>query len=202
MANATHVQDIRDVNQLNKATKARVEEQLEERRHERYGGFKLGTTLLGWLTATGLSTILTALLSATGTVFVVSQLQTDAAGLDITRIGTTAAIALAVIAAVSYFAGGYVAGRLARFDGVRQGVGVWLIAVAVLLLVALAGAIFGAQFNVLQQMNLPSIPADLGNITAASVVTLVLILGISLLAAVLGARLGERYNRKVDQAGL
>jgi hypothetical protein len=202
MATATHVQDIRDIDQLNKATKVRVEEQIEERRHERSGGFKLGAALLGWLTATGLSTILTALLSATGTALIASQLDTGLTGLDITRISMTTGALLVVIAAVAYFAGGYVAGRLARFDGVRQGVGVWLITIAIVLLAALAGVLFGARFNVPQQINLPSLPVDLGSITATSVVTLLLVLGITLATAILGAKLGERYNRKVDQSGL
>lgn len=202
MANATHVQDIRDVNMLNKATKARVEQELEDRRHERYGGFKLGAALLGWLTATGLSTILLAALSGAGAAFIASQLQEGTTALDVNRIGVATGLMLLLISALAYFAGGYVAGRLARFDGVRQGVGVWLTAIAVALLATLAGAMFGANLDLLQQMNLSGINVDLGSLTATGITTLILVLGVTLVSAVFGAKLGESYHRKVDQAGL
>jgi hypothetical protein len=35
---------------------------------------------------------------------------------------------------IAFYTGGYVAGRLARFDGGRQGFGVWMIALVVALL--------------------------------------------------------------------
>lgn len=200
MANATHVQNIPDIGTLNKATKIRVEEEIEEKRHEAVGGFKIGAAILGWLTATGVSTILTILVSSIGASIIVSQLQNGLSGVDLTRIGISAGILIAVISAAAYYAGGYVAGRLARFDGIQQGIGVWVTAVAVFLLVALTSTIFGAQYNVLQQMNLPSLPT--GNLTATGIITLIASAAIALVAAVLGAMQGERYHRKVDRAGL
>ena len=62
-------------------------------------------------------------------------------------------------------------------------------------------AILGAQYNVLQQLNLPRIPIDEGTATTAGIITLVAILLVTLLGAVLGGKLGERYHRKVDRAG-
>ena len=47
-------------------------------------------------------------------------------------------VVLVAILAVSYLAGGYVAGRMARFDGWRQGVGVFAVAVGMTLALALA----------------------------------------------------------------
>lgn len=203
MANATHVQDIQDVTKLNRATRERMEEDMEHRRHERYGGFKPGAAVLGWLTATGLSTILTVALSGIGAAFIASQLQAgEQQQIDTTGLGIATGLSLLLIAAASYFAGGYVAGRLARFDGTQQGIGVWATAIAVLLLITLASLIFGANLNVLQQMNLPAVPADLGSLTAVGIVSLLLILGVTLAAAIFGARLGERYHRKIDEAGV
>ena len=102
---------------------------------------------------------------------------------------------------LAYLAGGYVAGRMARFDGPRQGVAVWVIGLVVVLALAVAGAVLGAQYNVLQQLNLPRIPIEEGTATTAGIVTLVAILVATLLCAVLGGTLGTRYHRKIDRAG-
>ena len=64
-----------------------------------------------------------------------------------------------VVLVVSYFAGGYVAGRMSRFDGARQGLGVWLVALIVTVVLAVAGAVLGGEYNVLSQLNLPRIPS-------------------------------------------
>jgi len=94
-----------------------------------------------------------------------------------------------------------VAGRMARFDGARQGVAVWLIGLLVVLVLAAAGALLGAQYNVLQQLNLPRIPIDEGTATTAGIITLVALLLVTLLGALIGGKVGERYHRKVDRAG-
>ena len=117
------------------------------------------------------------------------------------EIGIGGGIAVLVVLFLAYLAGGYVAGRMARFDGARQGLAVWLVGLLVVLLLAAAGALLGAQYNVLQQLNLPRIPIDEGTATTAGIITLVAILLVTLLGAVLGGKLGDRYHRQVDRAG-
>ena len=90
---------------------------------------------------------------------------------------------------------------MARFDGARQGLAVWLIGLLVVVLLALAGTALGAEYNVLQQLDLPRIPIDEGTATTGGIVTLVAILLATLLGAMLGGKLGDRYHRKVDRAG-
>ncbi len=90
---------------------------------------------------------------------------------------------------------------MSRFDGVRQGLAVWLVGLLIVLLLAAAGGILGSQYNVLQQLNLPRIPIDEGTATTAGLITLAAILLVTLFGAVLGGKLGERYHRKVDRAG-
>jgi uncharacterized membrane protein YfcA len=90
---------------------------------------------------------------------------------------------------------------MARFDGVRQGLAVWVIGLVVVVLLALAGLVLGAQYNVLQQLDLPRIPVDEGTATTAGLVTLAAIVVVTLVGAVLGGRLGTRYHRRVDRAG-
>jgi hypothetical protein len=64
-----------------------------------------------------------------------------------------------------------------------------------------AGALFGAEYNVLEQLNLPRIPVEEGSLTAGASVALVLVVVITLLAAMGGGKAGERFHRKVDRVG-
>jgi hypothetical protein len=170
----------------------------------RFGGIKWGAAFFGWLSANGLAVILVALLSAAGVALGLARglNTTDEAAEQVETLGIGGAIAVLVVLFLAYLAGGYVAGRMARFDGARQGVATWLIGLIIVLVLAAAGVILGAQYNVLQQLNLPRIPIEEGTATTAGVITLVAILLVTLLGAVLGGKLGERYHRKVDRAGL
>jgi MFS family permease len=171
--------------------------------HARYGGVKWGAAFFGWLTANGFAVILLALLSAAGVALgLANGVDTaDEAANQAQTIGIGGGIAALAVLFLAYLAGGYVAGRMARFDGTRQGFAVWLIGLLVVLVLAVAGAILGSQYNVLQQLNLPRFPVDEGTLTTAGIVTLVAILLVTLLGAVLGGKLGDRYHRKIDRAG-
>src|SRR5687768_22788 len=168
-----------------------------------FGGIKWGAAFFGWLSANGLAVILVALLSAAGVALGLAQ-GVDSAGEaadQVETLGIGGGIAVLVVLFLAYLAGGYVAGRMARFDGARQGLAVWLVGLIVVLLLAAAGGILGSQYNVLQQLNLPRIPIDEGTATTAGLITLVAILVVTLVGAVLGGKLGERFHRKVDRAG-
>jgi len=116
-------------------------------------------------------------------------------------IGIGGGVALLVVLFLAYLAGGYVAGRMARFDGARQGIAVWVIGLLVVIVLAVVGAVFGSEYNVLSQLDLPRIPIDEGTLTTAGIVALIAVLLVTLLGAVLGGKLGEHYHRKVDKAG-
>ncbi|UOY01961.1 hypothetical protein [Blastococcus sp. PRF04-17] len=169
----------------------------------RFGGIKWGAAFFGWLSANGLAVLLIALASAAGVALGLAQNvdTADEAAEQAETLGIGGGIAVLVILFLAYLAGGYVAGRMARFDGARQGVATWLIGLVVVLVLAAAGVILGAQYNVLSQLNLPRIPVDEGTATTAGIITLVAILVVTLLGAVLGGKLGDRYHRKVDRAG-
>jgi hypothetical protein len=169
----------------------------------RFGGVKWGAALFGWLSANGLAVVLIALLSAAGVAIGLARGVTsaDEAVDQANDIGIGGGIAVLVVLFLAYLAGGYVAGRMSRFDGARQGLAVWIIGLLVVLVLAIAGVALGAQYNVLQQLNLPRIPVDEGTATTAGIITLVAILLVTLLGAVLGGKLGERYHRRVDRVG-
>jgi membrane protease YdiL (CAAX protease family) len=171
---------------------------------ERFGGVSWAAAFFGWLSANGMAVILVALLSAGGLAFGLSDnvdSADEAADSATSGIGLGAGIALLVALFLAYLAGGYVAGRMARFDGVKQGIAVWVIGLVVVILLALAGLVFGSQYNVLAELDLPRIPVDEGTATTAGIIALVAVLVATLVGAVLGGSLGARYHRKVDRVG-
>jgi len=163
-----------------------------EEARARYGGVKWGAAFFGWLSANGLNVLLLALAGAAGAAFGLTQ--SSEARSNAGTIGIAGGILLLVILGL-----GYVAGRMSRFDGARQGLAVWLIGLLVTVALAVAGVIFGAEYNVLSQLELPRIPVDEGSTTAGSLIALALVLLVTLVAAVLGGRSGERYHRKIDR---
>ena len=106
---------------------------------------------------------------------------------------------LVVVLMIGYYTGGYVSGRMSRFDGARQGFGVWLIGIVVALLVALTGWIFGNQYDVFDRVDLPSVSLDGDTLTTGGLVLAAAVLLGTLLAAVVGGKAGLRYHHKVDR---
>ena len=101
--------------------------------------------------------------------------------------------------AISYFSGGYVAGRMARFDGARQGVGVFAWALIIAAVLAIAAVIGGSEYNVLERLDLPRLPVDSGDLTTGGIIALAAGLLTMLLSAIFGGKVGERFHRKVDR---
>ncbi|WP_369132209.1 hypothetical protein [Modestobacter sp. I12A-02662] len=168
----------------------------------RYGGIHWGPAFFGWLSANGLAVLLVALLSAGGVAVGLTQgVSVDEAVSSAAGIGLGGGIALLVVLFLAYLAGGYVAARMSRFSGAKQGVAVWVIGLLVVLLLALAGLVFGSQYNVLAQLDLPRIPVNEGTATTAGIIALVAVLAATLAGAVLGGILGTRYHKKVDRVG-
>jgi hypothetical protein len=173
-----------------------------DREKKRYGGIKWGSAFFGWLTATGAAVILTAVLIAGGAAVGVNTSIGDAAGQAAT-IGVGGAIALLVVLLIAYFCGGYVAGRMARFNGVKQGIAVWIWAIVIAVVVAVAGKVLGDKYDVLAKLGgFPRLPFSHGEVTTAAVVALVIAVVATLVGAVLGGLAGMRFHRKVDRAGL
>jgi hypothetical protein len=169
------------------------------RQREEFGGMNWGSSFFGWLSAMGLAAILVAILSAAGASLAIGQNADDG---DAGTIGLAGGIAMLVALAVAYFAGGYVAGRMSRFDGARQGFGVWIIALVVAVILAVAGAVLGAEYNVLERLDLPRIPIDEGDLATGGLIALAVGLVVTLLAAVAGGKAGERYHKRVDRVAV
>lgn len=174
------------------------------REKEQFGGIKIGSAFFGWLAATGMAVLLTALVAAAGTAVGLAT-NTDV-NATVTSgnetVGLVGIIVLLVILFVSYYSGGYVAGRMARFNGAKQGFMVWVWALIAAVVVAILGLVAGQKYNILAQLNsFPRIPVNEGELTTTSIIAAVVVAAVALLAAVLGGTAGMHFHRKVDRAG-
>lgn len=140
-----------------------------DREKNEHGGIKIGSAFFGWLTATGMSVLLAAVVAAAGTAV---GLATDTKTSDVTStasssgqastIGLVGGIALLVILFLSYYCGGYVAARMARmarFNGSKQGLAVWLWAILITIVVAIVG---DSRVEVRRALPAQQLPQDPG----------------------------------------
>jgi hypothetical protein len=168
--------------------------------YDKFGGANVGAAFFGWLVATGMSVLLIGIIGAIAAGVGDAQdiTQSDAersAG----TVGLTSAIVLVAVLLIGYYAGGYVAGRMSRFDGGRQGVVTWLIGLVVTIVAVASGWIFGDTYNVIDRVDLPRIPIPDDQLTWGGVITGLVILVGTLLAAVAGGRVGRHYHHRVDR---
>lgn len=169
-----------------------------------FGGVKVGSAFFGWVTAMGMSVLLTALLTAFGAgVGLATNTDLGSAAEQITRNPDAAAwisaAVLLLVLFVAYFCGGYVAGRMARFNGVRQGVAVWIWAIIVAIVVAAFSAMAGNAFDAWNQLNgSPMVPFQ-WNMGPMGWIVLAIAVVVPLLGAILGGQSGMHYHRRVDR---
>lgn len=171
------------------------------RAHRKFGGINPGAAIFGWLVAIAVTilaiSLIGAVASAVGSSTEMTQTEAEqAAG----TIGIVSAIVLVVAMTVGHFAGGYVAGRMSRFDGAKQGIGVWLVGIVVTVVAVVLGAVFGAQYNLLDRVALPRLPLSLESLGWGGIVTAVVVLATTAAAVIAGGKLGERYHHRVDDA--
>ena len=89
---------------------------------------------------------------------------------------------------------------MSRFDGGRQGLGVWLIGLAITLVALALGAIFGSQYNLLDRVDLPRIPISTDQLGWGGVITAVAVLAVTALSSLAGGVVGHKYHDRVDRA--
>jgi len=176
------------------------EDRLEAARRREFGGINWGAAFLGWLVAVALAILLTgifgAIAAAVGSTTAVTQNDVErAAG----TIGVATAIALLVILVIGYYMGGYVAGRMSRFDGGRQGAAVWLVGLLVTIVVVVIGVVFGSEYDIFARVDLPALPIPTDEATYGGLITLAAVIVATLLAAYLGGKAGQHYHRKIDR---
>lgn len=147
----------------------------------RFGGVDPLAVLGGALAGLGSALVLGGLAAALGL-----KTAQDADGL-----AWPALLTALVVLALSALAAGAVAGRMARYDGARNGLLAGLLMSALLALMGAAGAYSAADGG------LP-VSLDGDSLGRAALVTALAGLAVSLLAGLLGGRLGSRWHRHVD----
>src|SRR3954453_12241814 len=183
MSSTPHEQDERsrrDLNSSRDADQTVTRDEVLAAERDEHGGIKWGSAFFGWLTATGMAVVLTALLAAAGTAVGLAKgtaagdaanQATNATADDATTVGIVGAIVLAVLIFVAYYCGGYVAGRMARFAGAKQGVAVWIwtlfVAVIGAVIATATGVITGPRIDELVRLPMNLGPMNGGGVLSA-----------------------------------
>jgi len=175
----------------------------EVRRRDEFGGMNLGAAFFGWLVAVGMAVLLTGILAAAGAAIGLTEPGTTTGATDASAetLSLAGAIALLVVLAIAYYCGGYVAGRMSRFDGARQGIGAWVVGILITIAAGVLAVIAGDRYNVVERANLPRLPIGEQTLTTGGIIASIVILLGTLLCAALGGIAGARYHRKVDRVG-
>ena len=161
---------------------------------ERFGGIDIPASLVGMLTALSTTLILAGLIGAAlGAVDYQSGLEGDARD-----ISTWSMIGGVAVLFVAYVIGGWAAGRMARYDGARNGLaaGIWTLILGAIL--AGLGAWIGSEYDVFRDVNLPQW------FSTDAFTTRAIISGVAAIAAmfaggILGGLWGEHYHRRADR---
>ncbi len=179
-------------------------EEREDRLRDMYGGVDWLASFLGLVFAIVLGAVFSAL---AGLVLVPFGITPDLSGGQIGASLITGLVLLGVLIFLTFFFGGYVAGRLARFDGGRNGAMVLVWMFIVVLILALAAAIFrgflpaGMAEGVANLVDrIVSMAGNLAGAGVVGLVTAVAALLIALLGGSLGGRMGSRYHTEIDRA--
>jgi hypothetical protein len=164
-----------------------------------YRGFKFGAAFFGWLVAISMTVLLAGVVGAIaiGVESVVKYTRAEAEQ-RVGVLGIAAAVILVLTVSLAFYTGGYVAGRLARFDGARQGFGVWMFALLITVVAAGVVALANTQNNVVGRINLPNVPLSHSTLITGATSTAVALVLLTLLAALLGGITGRRYHDKID----
>lgn len=179
-------------------------EEREARLRDMYGGVDWLASFLGFVFAVVLGAVFSGI---AGLVLVPFGFPPD---LGTGRIGAsviTGLVLLGVLIFLTYFFGGYVAGRLARFDGGRNGAMVLAWNFIVVLILALAAVVFSGFLPSVAAESVGNIVdgalSNVQNLAGAGAVGFVAALAailIALLGGFLGGRMGSRYHTEIDRA--
>jgi hypothetical protein len=164
-----------------------------------YRGFKIGAAFFGWLIMLSMIGLLTTVVTGlgAGANYFLHYTKSDARA-QAGAAAITAAALVVLVLSLAFYIGGYVAGRLARFDGARQGFGVWMISLLFIALAVATGAFLNSQYDLVGRVNRPDVPLSNDNLLTGGLIIAAALLMLPLLAALLGGKTGQRYHDKID----
>ncbi|GAC1380634.1 MAG: hypothetical protein NVSMB4_09470 [Acidimicrobiales bacterium] len=165
--------------------------------HRRFGGLDTGATIAGAFAALGLTVLLGGVLAGAGRVVYVNGLR------DAPAATAGSVVAGMAVLLVAFVVGGWVAGRMARYDGGRNGMvtAVWFVLFAAG--TSATGALLGQSYNVFSGDRLPQWFTDSAR-TPEAVLSAAVAFLVMVGAGFVGGMVGGRYHRRVDRlvAGL
>lgn len=157
--------------------------------------FSLGATFLGWAVAAFFTFVFTVLaLALLGAAATQADFINSIWTLEAGALANTTAVVFLISMFLAYLIGGYAAGRIALWDGLKHGS---LIVVWPVLLTILAG-ILGAVAADNVRAYVPA-GVDAASLTTGAIVMGLLSLLVMIAGGALGGRMGERYH-KVDRS--
>jgi uncharacterized membrane protein len=162
--------------------------------HERFGGIDIPASLVGMLTALSTTLLLAGIVGAAiGAVGYQTGLEENAEDLS-----TWSLIGGVAILFVAYLIGGWAAGRMARYDGARNGfaTGIWTLLLAAIL--AGLGAWAGSEYDVFRNVELPQWFEE-DALTTAAIISGIAAIAAMFAGGILGGLWGERYHRRADR---
>lgn len=172
----------------------------EDRLRDMYGGVDWLASFLGFIFAVVAASVLSAI---AGLILIPLGLSLDLSSGTLGAAEITGLVIVGVLVFLTFFFGGYVAGRLARFDGGRNGMMtvLWTVA-AMIAVVAISGFLPGGIFESFRGFMESSVLPLLGNLSNLGIVGVVIIVAIILVAVLggfLGGRVGSRYHSEIDR---
>ena len=176
-----------------------ADEAREARLREVYGGVDWLASFIGCIFAIVCSAIL--LLFFSGLVLNPLGFTLDLRGREIDAAVITGLVVIGLVLFVSYFFGGYVAGRLARFDGGLNGAATVLWGVLLSAILLVGSFLPGPLFRFLQEFVQNNVLPTIGGLTETGLVGAGIIVGVlllELLGGFLGGRFGNLYHTRID----
>jgi hypothetical protein len=161
-------------------------------------GATFGAAFFGWLVAAAVTALIVAIVGAVSAIVGLSELEDWLLSADRTTFVLVGGGLFIATMVIGLFAGGYVAGRMVRSHGARQGLGVWFFG---LLVLAMAGvAVYAAEqeYEFVARVDWPATPFTGGPVTTTEIVLMSLAALATLAAAVIGGRTGNSYHQRFD----
>lgn len=169
--------------------------------YERYGKSDFLASIMGMFTALGVLVFLSALIAAGagGIDYQLNIINTEGTLDESSVVGL---IVAGIVVFASFVAGGFAAGRMARYNGGLNGLGAGLWMILLVAIFAALGAWVGTEYNAFGGAELPNwfAQVDVDELTSMAIVASAVLVLATLAGGYLGGRIGEVYHTRVDAA--
>ena len=162
---------------------------------DRFGGIDIPASLIGMLTALAMLVILGGLVGGAISAF---GYQTGLEGADVEEVTIGGMIAGLVVLFLSFVIGGWAAGRMARYDGLRNGIMTAIWAIILFAVLSIVGAWLGDEYDVLAKANLPRWFSE-DVLTSTALIGALIAAATAIIGGALGGLWGAAYHRRADR---